>query len=93
MYEFSTINFSTFLAAKSHIGALTFSHGGNGDPLASRHNGTFYDNLFDLQKHPVFQPCPGTWEQWGSWTNCDRSCNDGLRIRLGIATNRLDWTR
>ena len=69
------------LAAESHIGALTFSHTGNGDPLAVKNNATFYDHLFDFQKHPVFQPCPGTWESWGEWSNCDRSCNDGLRVR------------
>ena len=69
------------MAAESHIGALTFSHGGNGDPLAVKNNATFYDQLFDLQQHPIFQPCPGTWESWGEWSNCDRSCNDGLRVR------------
>ena len=69
------------LAADSHVGALTFSHTGNGDPLAVVNNATFYDHLFDLQQHPVFQPCPGTWESWGEWSNCDRSCNDGLRVR------------
>jgi len=69
------------MAAESHIGALTFSHPGNGDPLAVNNNATFYDHLFDLQQHPVFQPCPGTWESWGEWSNCDRSCNDGLRVR------------
>ena len=44
------MNIPTFSAAKSHIGALTFSHGGNGDPLAVKHNDTFYDNLFDLSR-------------------------------------------
>ena len=83
------IYLSTFSAAQSHIGALTFSHTGNGDPLRVKHNDTFYDFLFDPAEHPIFQPCQGTWEQWGSWTNCDRSCNDGLRIRQGITWESL----
>ena len=39
----------------------------------------FYEDLFD--NHPIFQPCPGEWQEWGQWSNCDRSCFDGVRVR------------
>ena len=66
-------------AAESHIGVLTFSHGGNGDPLAVVNDQQFYEDMFD--NHPIFQPCPGEWQEWGQWSNCDRSCFDGVRVR------------
>ena len=40
---------------------------------------SFYENLFD--NHSIFQPCPGEWQEWGQWSNCDRSCSDGVRVR------------
>ena len=57
-------------ATNTHLGALTFSHGGNG------HETTVPDEEFyrDLFSRPLFQPCPGTWGDWGEWSNCDRSC-------------------
>ena len=27
------------------------------------------------------QPCPGAIGDWTSWSNCDRSCDAGVRIR------------
>ena len=70
---------------KSHIGVLTFSHGGNGDPLAVDNDLQFYEDLFD--NHPIFQPCPGEWQEWGQWSNCDRSCFDGIRVRERACTS------
>ena len=64
---------------KSHVGVVTFSHGGNGDPLTVVNDLSFYENLFD--NHSIFQPCPGEWQEWGHWSNCDRSCSDGVRVR------------
>merc|ERR1719284_28825 len=34
-----------------------------------------------LFSRPELQPCPGTVGEWTSWSNCDRSCNEGVRIR------------
>ena len=28
-----------------------------------------------------FQPCPGKVGEWSTWSNCDRSCDNGIRIR------------
>ena len=28
-----------------------------------------------------FQPCPGKIAEWSTWSNCDRSCDNGIRIR------------
>ena len=28
-----------------------------------------------------FQPCPGKITEWSTWSNCDRSCDNGIRIR------------
>ena len=34
-----------------------------------------------LFSRPELQPCPGTVGEWTSWSNCDRSCNEGVKIR------------
>lgn len=34
-----------------------------------------------LFSRPELQPCPGSVGEWTSWSNCDRSCNEGVRIR------------
>ena len=69
---------------KSHIGVVSLSHTGNGDPLTVVNDLAFYENLFD--NHSIFQPCPGEWQEWGQWSNCDRSCSDGVRVRERTCT-------
>ena len=68
----------TRFALESHVGVVSFSHGGNGDPLAVEHGSDFYADLFS---RPEYQKCTGTWSEWAEWSNCDRSCLDGIRIR------------
>ena len=68
----------TRYALESHVGVVSFSHGGNGDPLAVNHGSDFYKDLF---ARPEYQKCTGNWGTWGEWSNCDRSCYDGIRIR------------
>ena len=68
-------------AAESHIGVVSMSHGGNGDPLAVVNGADFYDELFS---HDIFQPCPGEWGAWGEWSKCDRSCLEGIRYFINL---------
>ena len=68
----------TRFAVESHVGVVSYSHGGNGDPLAVSHEGDFYADLF---ARPEYQKCTGTWGEWEQWSNCDRSCHDGIRVR------------
>ena len=68
----------TRFALDSHVGVVTYSHGGNGDPLAVDHDADFYTDIFN---RPEYQKCTGTWGEWEQWSNCDRSCKDGIRIR------------
>ena len=68
----------TRFALESHVGVVSFSHTGNGDPLTVDHGSDFYADVFSRRE---YQKCTGTWGEWAEWSNCDRSCNDGIRIR------------
>ena len=37
-----------------------------------------YEKLF--AKHEM-QPCPGVIGEWTEWSNCDRSCGGGVKVR------------
>ena len=68
----------TRFALESHIGVISFSHTGNGDPDTVEHGSDFYNDVFSRRE---YQACTGTWGEWAEWSNCDRSCFDGIRIR------------
>ena len=37
-----------------------------------------YESIF---ARPEMQPCPGVIGEWEEWSNCDRSCGAGIKIR------------
>ena len=68
----------TRFAVESHVGVISYSHTGNGDPDTVEHGSDFYNDVLSRRE---YQACTGVWGEWEEWSNCDRSCHDGIRIR------------